>query len=257
MEWKCYFPSGHLKPHIKHYLILSSEQVLENRLLPDTSLVMVFRLKGAVSALGENSTNQLPATVVTGLRNGPGRVLYAPHSATLLVIFRAAGAAAFFQEPLHHLYGLTIAAAELLPPTAIRQIEDWLAETHDDRQRIALVELFLRQHLCQKTPDALIQKAAQRIQTAGGNIRIKTLAGDLYLNQDTFEKRFRSLMGSSPKQFASIVRLRHLIRSYPQARSLTEAAHAAGYFDQAHFIKDFRVFTGQSPRDFFLSASYW
>jgi AraC-like DNA-binding protein len=53
------------------------------------------------------------------------------------------------------------------------------------------------------------------------------------------------------------VRLRKVIDTYDPATNLTEAALTAGYFDQAHFIKDFRSFTGQSPQEFFKSPLYW
>jgi AraC-like DNA-binding protein len=39
--------------------------------------------------------------------------------------------------------------------------------------------------------------------------------------------------------------------------TLTDAAYQAGYFDQSHFIKDFRLFTGRTPKDFFSDFQYW
>ncbi|MNZ68691.1 Helix-turn-helix domain protein [compost metagenome] len=103
----------------------------------------------------------------------------------------------------------------------------------------------------------MVKNAVQLIKQNNGNIRIKDLATDLHISQDPFEKRFRAIIGSTAKQYASIIRLRHLINSYPSYDSLTEASFEAGYFDQSHFIKDFRLFTGQTPKDFFKSSLYW
>jgi AraC-like DNA-binding protein len=65
------------------------------------------------------------------------------------------------------------------------------------------------------------------------------------------EKRFRQAVGTSPKKFASIVRFKHVIQRYDSGRSLTELAYEAGFYDQAHFIKEFKIFTGDTPEGFF------
>jgi AraC-like DNA-binding protein len=58
-------------------------------------------------------------------------------------------------------------------------------------------------------------------------------------------------VGTSPKKFASIVRLKHVIHQYNPDHSLTELAYEAGFYDQAHFIKEFKLFTGATPEKFF------
>ena len=56
-----------------------------------------------------------------------------------------------------------------------------------------------------------------------------------------------------PKQLARVARLQAALKMIQQKKfnSLTEIAYENGYFDQAHFIKDFREFTGISPKSFF------
>jgi methylphosphotriester-DNA--protein-cysteine methyltransferase len=66
------------------------------------------------------------------------------------------------------------------------------------------------------------------------------------------EKRFRNIVGASPKKFASIVRLQNVVKNYTSGESLTHTAFESGYYDQAHFIHDFKQFTGDSPQKFLL-----
>ncbi len=127
----------------------------------------------------------------------------------------------------------------------------------NDRQRIAVVEQFLISQLNEPEPDELIRYSIQKIKTENGIIKIRDLIADLPLSRDPFEKRFRKIAGTSPKQFSGIVRLRHLIENHSQDRTLTETAYSAGYYDQAHFVKDFKSFTGHTPKDFFNSPSFW
>jgi methylphosphotriester-DNA--protein-cysteine methyltransferase len=73
----------------------------------------------------------------------------------------------------------------------------------------------------------------------------------LHISQSALEKRFRQAVGASPKKFASIVRLKSVIKQYDGANSLTALGYEAGFYDQAHFIKEFKAFTGDTPEKFF------
>jgi AraC-like DNA-binding protein len=104
-------------------------------------------------------------------------------------------------------------------------------------------------------------------------VRIKELADGLFISQDAFEKRFRRVIGASPKQFSYIIRMRAIVHGGLQEamngglksvvnggakrHPLTESAFDAGYFDQPHFNKDFKLFTGQTPTDFLKSPLFW
>lgn len=257
MEITTYRPDDVLTPFVERYMIIRSEHGTDNHILPDTSVVMAFRLSGRISYREKEETNDLPQSVVTGLRNSSRRIRYATKSAALLVVFREGGAAVFLREPVHELFGLHIPADCLTPRSILAETEEKLAGAVHDRQRIAVVEQFLLSRLHEPGPDRLIRHSIQKIRSAGGIIKIRDLLADIPLSRDPFEKRFRKIVGTSPKQFAGIVRLRHVIKNYSQKKSLTETAYSAGYFDQAHFIKDFKSFTGQTPKAFFDSPSFW
>lgn len=238
-------------------MIIESENGMENRILPDTSVVMAFRLKGHTAYTTDGPDNILPAAAISGLRKTSRLVTYATSSATLLVIFHEGGAAAFFRQPLYELYDQSIPLDCLIPAQQLDEVEDRLAATKTDRQKIAVAEQFLLSRLKIAAVDPLITCSIQQIKAANGAARIKDMISGLHISRDPFEKRFRKVTGTSPKQFATIIRLRHVIATVPQARNFTDAAYNAGYFDQAHFIKDFRLFTGQAPHDFFSSVNWW
>jgi AraC-like DNA-binding protein len=82
-------------------------------------------------------------------------------------------------------------------------------------------------------------------------VKITQLAQQLFISQSRFEKRFRRIVGTSAKKFAGIVRLRCLLEMSVNERNLTTLGLSAGYFDQAHFIKDFRSMTGETPGEYF------
>lgn len=257
MKIERYIPADILKPFIKTFMIIESESGMVSNILPDTSLVLAFRFKGAVTTMAAGQQGVLPPAVISGIRRSSRSMAYAKDTANLLVIFHEAGAAAFFKEPLHELSDLSLSLDMLMNGRQVADIDEQLVAARSNEQRIRIVESWMISKLKTPAPDMLVQHAIQQIQRSHGAVRIKDLAGSLYISQDAFEKRFRRQAGASPKQFSSIVRFRHLIDGYPQAASLTDAALTAGYFDQAHFIKDFKAFTGKTPQDFFREVVHW
>jgi AraC-like DNA-binding protein len=182
---------------------------------------------------------------------------YSGHSGNLLVIFKEGGAQAFLKEPLHMLFDQSVALTDLTWYENLACIEDELggAQSHDER--IAHVEQFLLSRLRPAKPDLLVAAALQDIHQAQGTLRIKLLADKLCISQDAFEKRFRRVVGVSPKVFSSIVRMKSILHKGLNEMRLAEAAFDAGYFDQPHFNKDFKLFTGQTPGEFLKSPVYW
>ncbi len=254
-----HIPAKALSPFIKTYLIIDCPDEQVNRVLPDTSLVMVFRYKGQVMyRTNDILRNDLPVSLVTGLRKSGRLVNYSKDSANILVMFKAAGAAAFFKEPLNELFEDSVSLSNFAGYRQMAAIEEQLAAAANNAQRIALVERFLLSRLYYHyQPDALIAAAMEKIQQAKGVIRIKELAGALYISQDAFEKRFRRVVGASPKQFSYIVRMRSILSSGLKKQTLAGLAFDAGYYDQPHFNKDFKLFTGQTPGDFLNSPLHW
>ncbi|MGV3560079.1 helix-turn-helix domain-containing protein [Larkinella arboricola] len=257
MDIQQFLPTDALKPFVRAFLIIESDTGMMNRVVPDTSIVMAFRCKGTVTEMHDGQRQRLPGSVITGLRKSSRLLHYDRRTAMLLVLFREGGAATFFCEPLHELFGASRPLDDLIDRRELVETEERLAEAQTHPQRIALIERFLLGRLRQFRPEQRMAQAVATIKAANGNTGIKALAQSLGISQDALEKRFRRTVGTTPKQFAAIVRFRHLIRAHPASPSLTDLAYEAGYFDQAHFIKDFRSFTGQAPQDFFTSGRYW
>lgn len=257
MNLQRFSPSTTLQPYIREFLLITTDGDTDSTVIPDTSLVLSFRYQGAVKNREADGNETLPAVTIAGLRRSVRHFCYAGQTANLLILFKEGGVSAFSRTPANELFGHTVAADNLFRREQLERLLELLAEAKNDKARINQVEAFLLRQLAAKKQDLLIGNAVQLIRQHNGVIRINELATALHLSQDPFEKRFRTLVGATPKQYASIVRLRGLIHHYPAYASLTEASYDAGYFDQSHFIKDFRLFTGKTPTEFFQSSLFW
>lgn len=241
-------PRTELRPYIKRFLVLEFSSALKDSHLPDTSPVAGFRFRGDCTL----DQGEAPSASFTGLQKGLRSHGHGRASAAVLAIFTSTGALPFLRCPLDEFFSTTVDLAGVLGlPAKLDRIQDQLAEAKNHPQRVRLVEDFLLARVANTRPDALVSAAVSRIEETQAMTRIEEVSRWVGLSQSALERRFRRVVGTSPRRFASIVRLQHVLRLRARGKDFTTIAHAAGYCDQPHFIKDFRKFTGVAPELFF------
>lgn len=169
---------------------------------------------------------------------------------TILVYFTETGFTHFAAHPANELFNLSLSLDDIFDKMSISEVEEKLALALTDVKRVEIVEQFLLSQLKDIQTDKLIAEAVKLIYQSKGNIRIKELNEKLFVSQSPFEKRFRKVVGTTPKKFTSIVRFNAVLDNLNEAKSLIEICYENNFFDQAHFIKDFKQFTGDTPENF-------
>lgn len=246
-------PCPALSPIIRRFLVIEFPLLYRDRHLPETDAVAAFSLRGACQIDG---TQLAPLAAFTGPREVLRTHEHRQGHAVLLATFTPVGAHAFLQSPLDEIAGSTVSLPELIGrPDALSRLSEQLSTAENHRRRIALAEQFLLASLCDSTPDPLVSAAAAWLERDSTAKRIDNLARYIGLSQSALERRFRRIIGVSPKKFASLARLRRAAQLQATGADLTTVAHEAGYFDQAHFIKEFRRATGSAPSVFFRRPS--
>jgi len=251
MSFTTYIPGDALKPYVKLLAISEATEESAYKVLPGTSMVMGFQYRGSLVTVEDTTEIKLNTAGISGLQDTFRVFKNSKNIGTVLVYFNETGAAYFFKAPMNELFGESVALDNFINQSELNEIEDRLSEAQSHQERIGIIEQFLINHIQPLYTDKLVQTAIAHIQQAKGNIKINDLAKLLYTSKSPLEKRFRKIVGASPKKFASIVRFNALLKSHTDEKTLTELGLEAGYFDQAHFIHDFRTFTGETPETYF------
>jgi AraC-like DNA-binding protein len=100
--------------------------------------------------------------------------------------------------------------------------------------------------------DPIVEQSAGELERTSGRASIDEIVSASGLGRRQLERRFRDAVGLSPRLFANVLRLRSVfdaLQANPEG-GWTDAALAAGYFDQSHLIRDFRRFVGCTPAQF-------
>ncbi|MFD0749257.1 helix-turn-helix domain-containing protein [Mucilaginibacter calamicampi] len=256
MKIERFFPDKMLRPYIESFMIIESDDQVTNRILPEPILTMGFRFKGNTFG-GPSAEEKLPLSSITGVTKTLRLIRYEADSGVLVVRFKEAGALAFCKEPLNELSGLSVNLEEVMDADSIMKTEELLGNASTNAERISIIENFFLFNLDPSVFDPRVSAAVNVIKSLNGNLRIKELASNLGTNVNSLEKNFRAQIGVSPKRYASISRLKSVIKDYCAEADLTEISYNAGFFDQSHFIKEFRAFTGENPLRFFRNGLYW
>lgn len=139
-----------------------------------------------------------------------------------------------------------------------READDLVARLRDTDgwpARFAILDNYLLRHLALHRPGAEIATAMSRLERSHGRIAIGAIADDLGWSRKRLIARFQDEAGLPPKVIARILRFNRMLALLddPQGRSLAELADMAGYYDQAHFNRDFRAFAGTTPGAYLAS----
>ncbi len=128
-------------------------------------------------------------------------------------------------------------------------ITERLIECTSLEARIFLLSEFLLSLCSSRQMDPLILTCLDAIRASDQVPRVSELLAMTNVSERTLERRFLNVIGVSPRHFLGVARfqrtLRHL-RLTPEPR-LTEVFHNMGYYDQPHFSREVRRFSGHSP----------
>lgn len=250
MRFDKFIPTDQLKPYIKYFVVSENELENEYKVFPSSGLVIGFQYKGKLATINKNTENQLNSSGITGITDGYKIFKNSAGIGTILIYFTETGFTHFASNPANELFNLSLSLNDVFDRNGVNEVEEKLAAATTDKHRITIIEQFLISQLKNIETDKLIVEAVKLIYQTNGTIRIKELNERLSISQSPFEKRFRKVVGTTAKKFASIIRFNTVLDHLTSSKTLTEICYENNFFDQAHFIKDFKQFTGDTPENF-------
>jgi len=257
MEYKTWVPNPSLAHFIKCFWTLEAPVNVSQerqRIVPDGCMEMIFHYGDLFYQYLENGTNVTqPRSFVFGQIIKPLEIAPSGKTGVIAARFHPDGFIPFSTMEINTMDNRAVSLEELYGEQGkILEQDVVLATTTKDR--IERIELFLLSKL--RSPegvDALAKSSVDLLMRSKGQLSIGSLAEHLQSSKRQLERKFVSTIGLSPKQLSKIIRLQSALKTMEQKHfiSLTALAHESGYFDQAHFIKDFKEFTGLSPKQFY------
>ncbi|OAI44297.1 hypothetical protein AYO38_09870 [bacterium SCGC AG-212-C10] len=173
-------------------------------------------------------------------------------SAGIQVNFKPFGASYLLGMPVGELANHCVDMADCLGNEGVRLAQQ-LEDLPDWASRFAALETFiLRRFANAKGMPQATAWVLRRLEESAGSIPIRALAEDVGWSQKHLIDQFRAEVGLTPKAVARVIRFDRAVQRLksPGPHRLSDVANDCGYYDQAHFSRDFRAFTGGTAREF-------
>ena len=257
MNYQTFEPHPDLQPLVKCYWTLevaASEHAQRQRIVPDGCLELIFILGDDIRRYTSNSEFILqPRAMVLGQTIDPFYIEPTGYVNTFAVRFYPYGFANFVTTPVKDLANTETPIDLLFEKKSAQALAQKINQAADIKERIEMVESFLLDRLNhQTTIDNIVKSTIDALLSTGGNASVNAILKGDGSKRRQLERKFAKQIGISPKQLGKIIRLQTALKLLlnRQTESLTQIAYDSEYYDQAHFIRDFKEFTGVSPKEF-------
>ena len=257
MQYEVYQPHPDLSALVKCYWTLEvpyDPATTRQRIVPDGCIELFFILGDDVKRYTTEGFIIQPKAMVLGQITEPFFIEPMGDVHTFAVRFYPYGFANFISIPLAELANRETPIDVLLGAEPAASLTKKITEAGGTQERIEAVEAFFLQRLGEQALVDQIVKATidTMLQSKGGMPVAEMLKTDISKRRQ-LERKFARLVGISPKQLGKVIRLQAALKMLLQQKgeTMTDIAYENNYFDQAHFNKDFKEFTGTSPREFF------
>ncbi len=259
MDYQVYTPSPELQPFIKCFWTLDDEGIdppVRQRVVPDGCMEMIFHYGDLYKQYFKDDNFIIqPKCFVFGQITNYIEIEPTGVTGIMAARFNPEGLIHFITVPITELENKAVEIEKVFGEKG-KQLEEEVFAAIDNLTRIKLIETFLLSFLTDPTIiNAITKSCVEAILQSQGQLPVLELADKMNVNRRNLERKFISAIGMSPKQLSRVVRLQTAIKMLQQNNftNLTSLAYENGYYDQAHFIKDFKEFTGISPRQFFTA----
>jgi AraC-like DNA-binding protein len=250
-EFEIIQPSQLFAPYVKHYWFLRTDvaSLVTQRVFPTGFISLVFHRGERLYSLQKNNLH--PHSFLCGQETGYSDLTYSGMVNMVSVVFQSIGAKTFFGMPMNEVKEQAVEIDALSDPQ-LRELEKQLSNITDNKICVKHIEQFLLKRIY-RFEEYNVKRLASVIQSInGGQMEIASLAGIACLGYKQFKRIFTDYVGTNPKDYLRIIRFQkalHFLQTNPQI-SLTSLAYECDYYDQSHFIKEFKTFSGYTPGEY-------
>jgi AraC-like DNA-binding protein len=252
MELQTFAPSDMLKPYIKHYWIFTTDQAVNDALYPSGYLELAINISegNVISVLNERYIN-MPPVEVLGQLTSPGRIIASGGTTLLVTRFHPHATSLFFPNRISDFTNDSVDLLDVFKADAV-DLHSRIMDQQTLLKKIGVLDAFLVAQLAKSKKTLaqlqLIASICDYARVNGDITDMEQISAKYGFSERYIQKLFLDYIGVTPKRFFNIRRFNKSLELVRDAtRSLTSIAYECGYYDQAHFIKEFKTFTGLTP----------
>ena len=266
MVFQLYVPVFPLNKFIEHFFYYEGLSPAHNkeRFFPDGNTEIIFDLTENIQYIYDNeSLREIQAcryAWVSGVRTRSITIPSGNGSRMLVVAFKKGKAHPFYPLPMSEIADQVL-SADLIFGRKILELREQLLAAASIQQMFRLVENFLlrlaHETIATEINMNCIEYALVQIVQQPTIISFQHLPDQIGYSQKHFINLFKKQVGVAPKQYLKIMRFQKAIMEIENHDSIqwSKIAREGGFYDQAHFINEFKSFSGFTPNEYMKRRS--
>ena len=251
MSYKKLQPAEILKPYVESIWIQEDLSFDPNwkptKIIPSTKADLIFYYHDPF-VIHENGKKEiLPKNVIHGQLTKPMQVSATGKTGLIIFSFYPWGISQLIDIPYNELTDMSIDLNCIFGSKAVDEVHSKILESKNNIERVNITQKFLIDKLRERKADKFVIYLSKIINEKHGNIKLNKMAQEFNISRRHLQRRFSNITGLSPKQFAEIIRFQKSLYLKRCGFHWNEIAENCGYYDQSHFIKEVKKYTGTSP----------
>jgi AraC-like DNA-binding protein len=234
----------------------------KERLMPDGSIQLVINLKQDEARIYDRENldkyTQLSGALLCGPHSSFFVIDTAQQASVIGIHFKPGGAFPFFKMPAGELHNLHVSLEDLWGHEAGFLRECLLEAQTPERKFQVLEQCLLKQAFKPLERHRAVDCALGLFRNIHTAPAMTELAGHIGISSRRLIQLFSNEVGLTPKLFARVRRFQQVLQQIRTGAdfSWADMAMSCGYFDQAHFIHDFKEFSGINPTNYVAQKTY-
>lgn len=235
----------------------------KDRFLPDCTTNLVIDFHETPKYIYDNITlkekQECTKAWFSGMQTEYITISSGYNSEMMVITFKPGCSFPFLKIPVDTFNNKVIVADEIFGK-AFDEFRNQLISKESVETIINCAETWLLSILQDETFEGeIIQHFVEQIRETSSSVNLKSIAQKSGYSQKQFIHLFKKYVGITPKQFHRIVRFNEILTAIHQKDNINWLCVATdcGYYDQAHFIKDFQLFSGLNPKQYIDDQGEW
>ena len=263
MKFEVHFPTRPLSRFVENMIFFEEVEIdhLVDRFLPDGNVEIVINLLEGTEYVYDNDTFEKIQGCrdgwASGIRSRPISIPGGDGASKMVVVFKRGMAHPFFPVPMGE-FSDTVVDAEYFWKEDFRMLRERLLGASTGSEKFALLETFLLARLGSDTAlNPCVEYALEEIVKRPGYTSLSALSLKIGYSQKHFIDLFKKHVGLTPKGYVKVMRFQKAIVAIEASDKpdWLSIALESGYYDQAHFINEFRSFSGFTPNEYLTKRS--
>lgn len=231
------------------------------RLIPDGTISLVIDLDGRDRYIYDNSDFKVIQTCtgawLSGMHNRFISISALPDTELAAIRFKPGGIFPFIGSSVYELYNRVLPASEFFSDI-IGELRSSIIKHPSVDGKLGLIRDWLhKQYRFTDSVIPVIEKACRQVLENPTLSTLEQIRNDIDFSEKQFIHLFKKQVGITPKMFQRIVRFNQILPLIHEKETIdwAEISEDCGYYDQSHFIRDFKRFSGFNPTEFLELSS--